>query len=383
MNITVVGMGYVGLSNALLLSKVENVTGFDTNEEKIKLLNRKISPIKDSLIEDYLKCDEDIRFTQNADYSDCDLCIVCVPTNYDEKKDYFDTSILDYVIEDINKKNKNTLILIKSTIPVGYCDDLKKRLDNENILFSPEFLREGRALFDSLNPTRMIFSPDNKNARKLAKLYEQAIYNNPKVFFMETKEAESVKLFANTYLAMRVAFFNELDTFASINNLNTKNIIDGISSDDRIGEFYNNPSFGYGGYCLPKDTKQLLSNFKDVPNDLIAATVKSNDTRKEYIAKSILEKKVKKVGIYRLVMKSGSDNFRKSAIFDIINKLKASDVSIEVYEPTIESKTFMDLKINNNLDLFLENELIIANRMDDILKKHRQKVFTKDVFNRD
>lgn len=385
MKITVVGMGYVGLSNAILFSLNNEVVGIEVDEKKKDLINNKISPISDSFIEKYLK--EDLNLTVKTDpkkdYKDSELVIIAVPTNYDEKKDYFDTSIVERVIKDILEVNKDMDIVIKSTIPIGFTQKARKENNTENIIFSPEFLREGKALYDSLYPSRIIIGEKSQRGEKILNLYKKAALNNPETFLMDSTEAEAVKLFANTYLAMRVSYFNELDSFASKYNLNTKDIINGVSSDPRIGNMYNNPSFGYGGYCLPKDTKQLLSNFKDVPNEIIKAIVDANDTRKKFVAKEILDKKPKVVGVYRLTMKSGSDNFRKSAIFDVINFLKEENVDVIIYEPTLKEESYEGLKIVNDFSKFIESDIIIANRYDSNLDKVKDKVYTKDIFFRD
>lgn len=386
MKITVVGMGYVGLSNAILLSLNKEVVGIEVDEKKKDLINNKISPISDSFIEKYLK-EEDLNLTvktdSKEDYKDSELVIIAVPTNYDEKKDYFDTSIVERVIKDILEVNKDLVIVIKSTIPIGFTQKVREENNTENIIFSPEFLREGKALYDSLYPSRIIIGEKSERGEKILNLYKQAALNEPETFLMDSTEAEAVKLFANTYLAMRVSYFNELDSFASKYNLNTKDIINGVSSDPRIGNMYNNPSFGYGGYCLPKDTKQLLSNFKDVPNEIIKAIVDANDTRKKFVAKEILDKKPKVVGVYRLTMKSGSDNFRKSAIFDVINFLKEENVDVIIYEPTLKEESYEGLKIVNDFSKFIESDIIIANRYDSNLDKVKDKVYTKDIFFRD
>lgn len=386
MKITVVGMGYVGLSNAILLSLNNEVVGIEVDEKKKDLINNKISPISDSFIEKYLK-EEDLNLTVKTDptkdYEDSQLVIIAVPTNYDEKKDYFDTSIVERVIKDILEVNKDMDIVIKSTIPIGFTQKARKENNTENIIFSPEFLREGKALYDSLYPSRIIIGEKSEKGQRILNLYKEAALNEPETFLMDSTEAEAVKLFANTYLAMRVSYFNELDSFASKYNLNTKDIINGVSSDPRIGNMYNNPSFGYGGYCLPKDTKQLLSNFKDVPNEIIKAIVDANDTRKKFVAKEILDKKPKVVGVYRLTMKSGSDNFRKSAIFDVINFLKEENVDVIIYEPTLKEESYEGLKIVNDFSKFIESDIIIANRYDSNLDKVKDKVYTKDIFFRD
>lgn len=385
MKILVFGMGYVGLANAILLSQANEVIGIEVNEEKVDLLNNKKSPIKDELISSYLE-EKELNFLASKNYKDhidgANLAIIAVPTNYDEESKYFDTSFVDEVIEDIKSINKDLPILIKSTIPVGYTEGQRKKFSCSNIIFSPEFLREGKALYDSLNPSRIIIGDKSENGKMVAKLYEDEALNNPQVLFMNPTEAEAVKLFANTYLAMRVSFFNELDTFAEIKGLSTKDIIEGVSADPRIGNYYNNPSFGYGGYCLPKDSKQLYANFENVPNSMFGAVIESNQIRKDYISDRILRDKPKTVGIYRLVMKKGSDNFRKSAIFDVIENIK-DKTNLIIFEPTIDDDTFYGIKVVNDFDEFAKADLIVANRIDQKLKEVEDKVYTRDIFNQD
>ncbi|MDO4594085.1 MAG: nucleotide sugar dehydrogenase [Tissierellia bacterium] len=386
MKITVVGMGYVGLSNSILLAIKNEVVGIELDDNKRQMINNKISPLKDKEIEEYLsnkKLDFIVKKEAKEDYKDSDVIIIAVPTNYDENKDFFDTSIVEDVLDDISISKTDATIIIKSTIPIGFTEQMRKKYDNKNIIFSPEFLREGRALYDSLYPSRIIIGDKNQRAKNVAKMYEDVILNEPKVLFMHSTEAEAVKLFANTYLALRVSYFNELDSYASTFNLDTKDIIEGVCADSRIGDMYNNPSFGYGGYCLPKDTKQLLSNFKQVPNDIIKAVVSANDTRKEFITKEILQKNPKIVGVYRLTMKAGSDNFRKSAVFDIIEKLKKENVEIIVYEPTIKQDNYMGLKVVDDFEVFKKSDIIIANRFDKELESLKDKLYTKDIFLRD
>lgn len=385
MKIVVFGLGYVGLANAILLSQSNEVIGIDTNEEKINLINQKKSPLTDDLIISYL-AEKDLNLRVTNQYKnhlhDAELAIIAVPTNYDEDSRYFDTSFVDEVINNVKKENENLPILIKSTIPVGYTKGQREKFACENIIFSPEFLREGKALYDSLNPSRIIVGDKTDLGKKIANLYKKEAQNDPEILFMDSTEAEAVKLFANTYLAMRVSYFNELDTFAEIKGLSTKDIIEGVSADPRIGNYYNNPSFGYGGYCLPKDSKQLYANFENVPNAMFGAVIDANQIRKDYISDRILRDKPQTVGIYRLVMKKDSDNFRKSAIFDVINNIK-NQTQIIIYEPNIDEDYFEGLKIENNLDDFKKADIIVANRLDDELLDVKDKVYTRDIFNKD
>lgn len=385
MKILVFGLGYVGLSNAILLAQSNEVIGIDVDSKRVDMINDKKSPLEDEMIITYLKekslalkaVESGESYIENAD-----LAIIAVPTNYDEDSKYFDTSFVDEVIEEIKRNNENLSILIKSTIPVGYTKDQNKKYGSDNIIFSPEFLREGKALEDSLYPSRIIIGQRSKQAKIIANLYKKESLNNPDVFFMESSEAEAVKLFANTYLAMRVSFFNELDTFSEMKDLNTKDIIEGVSADPRIGNYYNNPSFGYGGYCLPKDTKQLYANFEDVPNAMFGSIIESNKIRKDYISQRILRDNPKIVGIYRLIMKKDSDNFRKSAIFDVINNIK-DKTNVVIYEPNLEGQSFEGLKIINNLEELKKSDIIVANRLDDALEDVADKVYTRDIFNKD
>ncbi len=393
MKIAVAGTGYVGLSLSVLLSQKNTVTAVDINKEKVDLINNGISPIKDKEIEQYLKTGKlDLTATLDGEkaYQDAELVIVSTPTNYDEEKNFFDTSSVENVIESVIKVNKNATVIIKSTIPVGYTESLRKKYNFDNILFSPEFLREGRALYDNLYPSRIIVgvSEDEKLravAEKFANLLKEgALSENIEVRFMNPTEAEAVKLFANTYLALRVSFFNELDTYAVSKGLDTKSIIDGVCLDPRIGGHYNNPSFGYGGYCLPKDTKQLLANYKDVPQDIISAIVASNNTRKDFIAGQILLSNPKTVGIYRLTMKSGSDNFRQSSIQDVMLRIKQNGVNIVIYEPALSESEFSGNRVINDLDEFKSvSDIIVANRAEDTLNDVKDKVYTRDLFTRD
>lgn len=386
MKIVVVGLGYVGLSNAILLSLGNDVIGLDINEEKIELINNKISPLRDDLIIEYLK-NKKLNFSALSYdiniFEDSDLVVLSLPTNYNEDEKYFDTHFLDEAIKDIKFINKEVPILIKSTIPIGYTRSMNNKYNCDNIVFSPEFLREGQALYDCLNPSRIIVSDTGDLGKSIAELYKSVSNNNPTTLLMESDEAESVKLFANTYLAMRVSFFNELDNFALSKNLNTKDIINGISADPRIGNYYNNPSFGYGGYCLPKDTKQLYSNFDGVPNALFEAIINSNKIRKDYISKDILKSNPRVIGIYRLVMKSGSDNFRQSAIFDVINSLKEYGIEIIIYEPTLNGNNYETFKVTNDIKVLKDADIIIANRTSYELEDAKEKVYTRDIYNRD
>lgn len=388
MNIVVVGTGYVGLSNAVLLAQHNHVTACDIVEEKVKLINNRKSPIVDKELEEYLANEElDLTATTNAAeaYKDADYIIIATPTNYDEDKNYFDTSSVESVIKAVKESGTKGVMVVKSTIPVGFIADMKKKYDVDNIMFSPEFLREGRALYDNLYPSRIVVGEDSERARIFAGLLVQgAKKENIPVLYTDSTEAEAIKLFANTYLAMRVAYFNELDTYASAKGLNARQIIDGISLDPRIGAHYNNPSFGYGGYCLPKDTKQLKANYSGIPNNLIGAIVDSNSTRMDYIASEILGRKPQTVGVYRLTMKTGSDNFRQSAIFGVIERLKKEDVDIVVYEPTVKTAEYMGMRIENNFEEFSKtSDVIVANRLDETLSGVKDKVYTRDIFSRD
>lgn len=388
MNIVVVGTGYVGLSNAVLLAQHNHVTACDIVEAKVKLINDKKSPIADKELEEYLAHEKlDLTATTNAvaAYMDADYIIIATPTNYDEDKNYFDTSSVESVIKAVKDSGTKAVMVIKSTIPVGFTADIKKRYGIDNIMFSPEFLREGRALYDNLYPSRIVVGEQSERAEVFAKLLMQgAKKEDIPVLYTDSTEAEAIKLFANTYLAMRVAYFNELDTYASAKGLNAKQIIDGIGLDPRIGTHYNNPSFGYGGYCLPKDTKQLKANYKGIPNSLIDAIVDSNSTRMDYIASEILNRKPQTVGVYRLTMKTGSDNFRQSAIFGVIERLKKAGVDIVVYEPTVKTSEYMGMRIENNFEEFSKiSDVIVANRLAETLSGVKDKVYTRDIFSRD
>lgn len=388
MKIAIAGLGYVGLSSAVLLARQNKVVAVDMVAEKIDLVNQGKSPIVDDDIEAYLaKGDLDLVATLDAQsaYADADFVIVATPTNYDADSGKFDTSSVDSVVKAVTLSNPGATIIIKSTIPVGYTEQARREFGNQNIIFSPEFLREGRALYDNLHPSRIVVGDTTEQAEAFAKLLQDAaLKQDVPVLLMNPTEAEAVKLFANTYLAMRVAFFNELDTYAELKNLDAANIIKGISLDPRIGDYYNNPSFGYGGYCLPKDTKQLLANYKDVPNDLITAVVRSNSTRMQHVTDEILKRKPSTVGIYRLTMKSGSDNFRQSSIQGVIKRLKRAGVNIIIHEPTIRESSFEEFAIVNDLAKFKEqSDVIIANRVDEALADVIGKVYSRDVFARD
>lgn len=388
MKIAVAGTGYVGLSIATLLSQKHEVVALDVIEEKVDMINKRISPIKDKEIEEYFKAKE-LNLRATLDYKDAfmgaEFIVISTPTNYNDELDYFDTSSVEDIIEKVLSLGIDTTMVIKSTIPVGFVESIKKKYNIDNIMFSPEFLREGKALYDNLYPSRIIVGEKSERAEKFAKLLEEgALKENIQIKFMNPTEAEAVKLFANTYLALRVAYFNELDTYAEVKGLNTKDIIEGIGLDPRIGTHYNNPSFGYGGYCLPKDTKQLLANYKDVPENMIEAIVKSNDTRKKHIANMIIKRNPKTVGIYRLTMKTDSDNFRASAIQSIIQILKENKINIIIYEPTLKTNTFEDLKVENDFEKFKNlSDVIVANRLDENLSSISDKVYTRDLYTRD
>lgn len=388
MKIAVAGTGYVGLSIATLLSQHNEVVALDIIPEKVEMINNHISPIKDKEIEDFLK-NKKLNLRATIDYKeafkDAEFIVISTPTNYDDEKNHFDTSSVEDIIQKVISMNIKTTMVVKSTIPVGFIKNMKEKYKIDNIMFSPEFLREGKALYDNLYPSRIIVGEKSERAEKFADLLKEgAIKKDIIVKYMDSTEAEAVKLFANTYLALRVAYFNELDTYAEIKGLNTKDIIEGVGLDPRIGDHYNNPSFGYGGYCLPKDTKQLLANYDNVPQNLIRAIVRSNRTRKRHITEMIMRRNPEVVGIYRLTMKTGSDNFRASAIQGIIERLKEEDVEILIYEPTLKDEMFNGCKVINNFEEFSdESDVILANRIDEKLEDVRDKVYTRDLYSRD
>ena len=390
MKISIIGVGYVGLSISVLLSKNNDIVSYDINNDIISKINNNISPIQDKEIQDFFSLNKNSflgTVDKNTVYENSDFVIVCTPTNYDRISGKFDTSKVEDSIKDCLSFNRSATIIIKSTIPLGFTEEMKKKYDKKNIFFSPEFLREGKALYDNLNPSRIVIGTKEEDGKVFADLLLESASKNSNeipVLYMSSTEAEAVKLFTNTYLAMRVSYFNELDTYASVHHLNAKKIIEGIGYDSRIGNYYNNPSFGYGGYCLPKDAQQLLKNYDRIPNKMIAAIVESNDTRKDFIAKSVLKSNPEVVGIYRLTMKEGSDNFRESAILGVMERIKNDVKEMIIYEPNINEDYYLGCKIYNNIIKFKEtSDIIVANRRNSELDEVKHKVYTRDIFKTD
>ena len=388
MKIAVAGTGYVGLSISTLLSGKNEVVALDVIPEKVEAINKRISPIKDEYIEKYFE-EKELNLKATLDYKEAfegaKFVVISTPTNYDDEKNSFDTSTVEDIIQKVKSMNIDTTMVVKSTVPVGFIEDMKKKYEIDNIMFSPEFLKEGQALYDNLYPSRIIVGEKSKRAEEFANLLkDSALKEDIPIKFMNSEEAEAVKLFANTYLALRISYFNELDTYAEIKGLNAKDIIEGVGLDPRIGSHYNNPSFGYGGHCLPKDAKQLLANFDNVPQNIISAIVKANKTRKSHIANMVMQRNPEVVGIYRLTMKKDSDNYRASAIQGIIEKLKEEDVEIIIYEPTLNAEQFEGCKVENDFNKFINSsDVILANRIDEKIEDYKDKVYTRDLYSRD